>query len=63
VDDFAMSMHIVQSNQALPRQLSNQGNGNALIVVSLDQFKEIDTKDLEHHNEVFAIWAVVNEGI
>jgi hypothetical protein len=63
VDDLAMPMHIVESNQALARQFSNQGNWNALIVVSFDKLKEIDTQDLEYHDEVLAIGAVMNKGV
>jgi len=56
-------MHIVEAEEALSSKLSNQGDGNTLIIVSFNDLKEIYSKDFEHHNKVLAIRSVMNEGV
>mmetsp|Transcript_17712 Transcript_17712/g.16946 ORF Transcript_17712/g.16946 Transcript_17712/m.16946 type:complete len:230 (+) Transcript_17712:639-1328(+) len=63
VDDMAHPVHVVQPDQALPRHLSDQRQRHPLVVISLNNFQKVDSKDLEDHDEVFAVGSVVDEGV
>ena len=61
VNNLAHTVHVVESDEALPCQLASKGNWNALIIIALNDLKEINSKNLEDHNKVFAIRSVVDE--
>ena len=63
VDHLAHSVHVVESDQALPRQSPHQRNGHSLVVVSFYNFEEVHTQNLEHHDEVLSVWTVVDERV
>jgi hypothetical protein len=63
VDNFAHAMHVIQANQTLSRKLASQGHGHSLVIVSFDDLKEVNTKNFEHHNEVFAIGSMMDKGV
>ena len=63
VDDLAHPMNVVQTNQTLAGKPPDQRQRHSFVVVPLDDFQKVDAQDLENHNEVFSVWAVVDEGI
>ena len=63
VNDLAHSMHVVQTDQTLSSQSSCKRHRHSLVVIALDDLKEVYAQDFEHHNEVLAVWTVVNERI
>jgi hypothetical protein len=54
-------VHVVEADEALSRQLADQWDGHALVVITFDEFEEVDAQDLKDHDEVLAIRAVVDE--
>lgn len=63
VDDFTVAVHVVEPDQALTGKFADQRNRHTLVVVALDDLQKIDTQDLEDHDEMLAVWPVVNERI
>ena len=63
VDNAAHPMHVVKANQTLASQLADEGDGYALVVITFDELEEVDTEDLENHDEMLAIGAVVDERV
>lgn len=63
MDHSAEPMHVIKTNQALSREFPDQREWDSLVVVPLDDFKEIHSKDFKHHHEVLSIWTVVNEAV
>lgn len=63
MDNVAHAMHIVKSDQALTSKFTNQWNGYSLVVITLDYFKEIDSQNLEDHDEVLAVGPVVDKRV
>lgn len=63
VDDLTDSMKVIQPHQTLLRHDPNQGHRAALVVVAFDDFKKVDTKDLEDEDKVFAVLAMVKEAV
>ena len=63
MDDPAHPVHVVQADEALPRESPHQRQWHSLVVVPLDDLEEVHSQDLEDHDEVLSIWAMVNEGV
>ena len=63
MNQVAHAMHVVQSYQALLGQYSGQVHGDALVLVTLDDLKQIDAEDLECHYVVFAVRTLMDEMI
>ena len=57
MDNSALPMQIVKSNQDLLGHSSDEWKWNALIVVSLHDFKQVNAKNLEDHNEMLSVGA------
>ena len=43
MNNFALTMDVVETDQALTSKLSNQRNGNATVVVTFDDFQKVNT--------------------
>ena len=63
MDDLTHAMHVVETNQALLSQLSHQRQRNTLVLVSLDDLKEVDAENFENHDEMLAIRSVMDERV
>lgn len=63
MNNLAHAMHVVETNQALLRQLSHQRQRDTLVLVSLDDLKEVDTENFENHDEMLAIRSVMNKRV
>jgi len=61
MDYLTHPMNIIKSNQTLSCKPSDKGHWDALIVVSLDNFQEIDTQNFEDHDKMLTVWAIMNE--
>ena len=63
MNDLALSVHIVQTNEALTSKLAHEGDGHSAVVVTLDELEEIDAQDFKYHNEVLAVRPVVDKRV
>ena len=63
MDDVAHSVQVIQSNQTLPSNLPCDGYRHSLVLKRLDYLKQVDSKDLEHHDEVLPIRPVMQERV
>lgn len=63
MNQVAHAMHVVEAHQALLGQYSGQVHGDALVLVTLDDLKQIDAEDLECHYVVFAVRTLMDEMI
>ena len=54
-------MDVVKANQALFGQLSNQRQWYSLVVVSFNNLQEVHAQNLEDHDKMLSIRAVVDE--
>ena len=61
MDNFAHPMHIVKSNETLPRQFSRKRHGNTLVIVSLDDLKEVDSENLKDHHKMLAVGSMMDK--
>jgi len=56
-------MHIVKAYQTLSSKFPYKGKRDSFVVITLDNLKEIYSKDLKDHNKVLSIWPIVDKGI
>ena len=63
MDDVAHSVQVIQSDQTLPSNLPCDGYRHSLVLKRLDHLKQVDSKYLEHHDEVLPIWTVMQERV
>lgn len=63
VDNLTHSVHVVQPDEALLGKASDKRQRNTVVVVSFDDFQEIDSKDFKHHYKVLSVGAVMDERI
>jgi hypothetical protein len=56
-------MHVIKADEALPCQLSYKRNRDTLVVVALDDFQEVYSKDFKNHDEMLAIRSMVNKRV
>ena len=63
VDDLAHPVHVVQPDQALSRKSSYQRQWHTLVVVSLNNFQEVNSQNFKHHDEVLSIWSMMDKRV
>lgn len=63
MDNPTLSMQVVKSDQNLLGHGTDDGEWDALVVISLHNFQKINSKDLEHHNEVLSVGPRMNERV
>jgi len=63
VDDPADPMQVVQADQHLLPDLLADLHWNALVLIPLDDFQQVDTQDLEDHANMFAMRTPVQERV
>ena len=63
MDDVAHSVQVIQSNQTLPSNLPCDGYWHSLVLKRLDHLKQVDSKNLEHHDKVLPIRPVMQERV
>ena len=63
VDDLAHAVHVIKADQALLGQLAYERERDAFVLVALNDLQEVDAEDLEDHDEVLAVRAVVDKRI
>jgi glutamyl-tRNA reductase len=63
MNNLTHSVHVVKTDQALPRKSSHKWQGYSFVVVSLDDLKEVDTENLENHDEMLSIWTMMDERV
>lgn len=56
-------MQVVQGHQALLCHDANEGHGDTLVIVALNNFEQVDSKDFKHHHEVLSMSTVVQEAV
>ena len=56
-------MHIVKADKALSRKSPDEWKRHSLIVVSFDNLKEINSKNLKYHDEMLPVWTMVDERV
>ena len=61
MDDAAAAVHVVEAHENLLGDLLDEGHGNALVLVPLDEPEQILAEDLEDHADVRAVRALVSE--
>jgi len=61
VDDATLAMQVIEADEDLLCHSSYKRQWNTLVVVSLHDFKQVDTEDLEHHDEVLSVWPRVDK--
>ena len=63
VDDLADAVQVVQAHQALLRHYTDKRQRDALVVVALNDFKQVDAKNLEDHHKVLTVRTMVQEAV
>ena len=63
MDNLADSMQVVQAHQALLCHDANEGHGDTLVIIALDNFEQVDSKDFKHHHEVLSMGTVMQEAV
>ena len=61
MDDTTTSVHIIETQQNLLRDLFADGHGHSLVLMPLDQAKEVLSEHLEDHANVGAVRALMPE--
>jgi hypothetical protein len=61
--DLAHPVNVVKTYEALSRQLPNQRQRHSFIVVSFDDFQEVHAQNFENHDEMLAIWSMMDERV
>jgi hypothetical protein len=56
-------VQVVQTHQALLGHNSHKRKGHTLVVVALDHLKQVHSKDLKHHHEMFSMRTVMEETV
>ena len=63
VDYLADTMQVIQSNQALFGHDSNQWHWHTFVVVAFNYFEKIYAQNLEDHDKMFAVRAMMQEAV
>ena len=63
MNNFAQPVEVVQPEQALPGHLANDGQRSSFVVVSLDDFEQVDSQDFEHSHEMLSVRSMVQEAV
>ena len=61
MDNLTHAMDIVEPNKALLGQSSDEWQWYTFIIVSFDDFKEVYSENLKDHNEVLAVWSMMDK--
>ena len=61
MDDAATSVHIIQPQQDLLRDLPDERHRHALVLMALDEAEKVLAEDFEDHADVDPVWAFVPE--
>jgi hypothetical protein len=61
MDDLTSSMNIIKTNQTLSSQPPDKRKWHSTVVVPFNNFKEITSQDLKHHDEMLAVGSMVDE--
>lgn len=59
--DTAASVHVIETEENLFRDLFDEGHGDAFVLMALDEAEEVFTKDLKNHADVGAVGPFVSE--
>ena len=60
---FTHPVHIVKTYEALSCKLAHKRERHTFVIVTLDNLKEVYSKDFKNHYKVFSIGTVMNKGI
>lgn len=63
MDDTTETVEEIQANENLLSYPSTQMQWQSFKIVSLNDFIQIDTKDLENEAKVISIWSFMNEAV
>lgn len=63
MDDSAYSVEEIQAHEYLSGDLLDHIERQAFVIVSLEDFKQVDSQDFEDHAEMIAIGPFVEEGV
>ena len=63
VDDLADAVQVIEAHQALLRHYADKWQRDALVVVPLNDFKQVDAKNLEDHHKVLTVRTMVQEAV
>ena len=63
VDDLADAVQVIETHQALLRHYADKRQRDALVVVPLNDFKQVDAKNLEDHHKVLTVRTMVQEAV
>lgn len=61
--DLADSVKIVEPHQALLRHDSDERKWCAFVIVSFDDLKKVDTKDLEDHHKMLSVRPMMDQAV
>lgn len=61
MDDTTTPVHIIEAQQNLLRNLLADIHGYALVLMTLDQTKEVFPKHFKNHANMGAVWSFVPE--
>ena len=63
MDDPAHPVQVVKADEDLFGHTADKRHRNSFVVVALHDLKQVDAEDLEDHDEVLSIGAIVQEGV
>ena len=63
MDDLTYSVQIVKAHQALLGHDTNEGHWHTFVIIALDHLQKVDAEDLEDHDEVLPVGAMVQEAV
>jgi hypothetical protein len=63
MNNLALAVHIIKANQALSSQFSYQGNWDSFVVITFNDFQEINAQDLKDHDKVLSVWSIMDKRI
>jgi diadenosine tetraphosphate (Ap4A) HIT family hydrolase len=63
VNDLADSVKVVKTHQALLGHDPDKWKRGALVVVPLDDLKEVHAEDLKDHNEMLSMWTMMQQAV
>jgi len=63
MDDSAYSVEEVQTHKHLPGYLFDEIERQTLVVIAFEDFKQIDSENLEDHAEMVTVGSFVEEGV
>lgn len=61
MDDTTTTVHIIETQQNLLRNLLADGHRHTLVLMPLDQTKKVLSEHFENHANVGAVWTLMPE--